>query len=67
MTRLKHGTQSVWTVVYVKRGFIERVRIFESREAADRLCRRWRKKLNPDYDEVAVKRSHVEGRNDRRE
>ncbi len=51
--------RTVWSVVFVERGFIEKVRLFQTRELADRLCRRWKKKVNPDYDEVAIVRSRL--------
>lgn len=45
--------------VKVKRGFISEAKVYESRNAAERTERRWRVRLNPDYDEAVVVRSRL--------
>jgi hypothetical protein len=46
--------RSVWVAVKVVRGYVAEARLFTSLGRAERTERRWRVKLNPDYDEVAV-------------
>lgn len=50
--RSLNGT--VWVAVKVERGFVSEVRLFESAKKAQRIERRWRRSLNPDYDETGV-------------
>jgi hypothetical protein len=44
----------LWVAVRVERGFITQAEVYESKIAAKRKERVWRKKFNPDYDETAV-------------
>ena len=46
--------EMVWVVVKVERGFPEEVRAFRTEEPAQVQLRRWRKKMNPDYDETGL-------------
>jgi len=44
----------LWVAVKVVRGFVSEAKAFESLEAAQGTERRWRTRLNEDYDEAAV-------------
>ncbi|MHC4355629.1 MAG: hypothetical protein ACYTE3_19520 [Planctomycetota bacterium] len=44
----------LWVAVRVERGFPVEVRGFRKRDPAIRVEERWRRKMNPDYDETAV-------------
>lgn len=44
----------LWVAVKVERGFIAEAQVFESEQAAEQTGRKWRARLNPDYDEAAV-------------
>ncbi len=44
----------LWIAVKVWRGFPDEVRGFKRKSDAERQERKWRKKMNPDYDETGV-------------
>ena len=44
----------IWVAVKVERGYVSEARLFESLDAAQRTEKRWRARLNPDYDEAAI-------------
>jgi hypothetical protein len=46
--------EAKWIAVKVKRGFPAEVRGFRTKSDAEIQERRWRKKMNFDYDETAV-------------
>jgi hypothetical protein len=46
--------EAKWIVVKVKRGFPAEVRGFRTKSDAEIQERRWRKRMNFDYDETAV-------------
>jgi len=50
----KNRIKKLWVAVKVERGFICKAKIFDSLDSAERTERRWRSRLNPDYDETAV-------------
>lgn len=50
----KINLKKLWVAVKVERGFICKAKVFESANLAKRAERRWRSRLNPDYDETAV-------------
>jgi len=43
-----------WIAVKVWRGFPDEVRGFKRKTDAEEQERRWREKMNPDYDETGV-------------
>jgi hypothetical protein len=52
---MKQGVKpQVWVAVRVERGFPVEVRGFRKRDAAIRMERAWREKMNYDYDETEV-------------
>ncbi|HEU0037698.1 MAG TPA: hypothetical protein VFR76_00330, partial [Verrucomicrobiae bacterium] len=51
--------EQVWVAVKVERGFVSEAKVFESLNAATRTERKWRARLNPDYDEAAVVSSRL--------
>lgn len=54
---MKQEAQSVrivWVAVKVVRGYISDAKLFTSSASAYKTVRRWRKTLNPDYDEADV-------------
>src|SRR6266498_782371 len=53
-TKQTNCCEQVWVAVKVERGFISDAKVFESLSAAMRTERKWRARLNPDYDEAAV-------------
>ena len=48
------GDQKVWVAVRVQRGFITEIKAYRGQKAARQTERRWRKKMNPDYDETGL-------------
>jgi len=44
----------LWVAVKVWRGFPDELRGFKRKSDAERQEQRWRKKINPDYDETGV-------------
>lgn len=56
-TRDGADTKGFWVAVKVERGFIREAVVFESLDKAKRTERKWRARLNPDYDEAAVVKS----------
>ena len=46
--------QKVWVAVRVERGFIADIRAYRDPALARRTERRWRSRMNPDYDEAAL-------------
>lgn len=46
--------KKVWVAVRIQRGFVSDIRAFEEREFALRQERRWRRVMNPDYDETGI-------------
>jgi hypothetical protein len=44
----------IWVAVKVERGFIVEVRGFLKESDAEKLKRKWRRTMNPDYDEAEV-------------
>src|SRR5512143_495284 len=46
--------QEVWVAVRVRRGFITDIRAYDDPAPARRTERRWRSRMNSDYDEGAV-------------
>lgn len=51
--------KELWVAVKVERGFISEAKVFESEQAARQAERKWRARLNPDYDEAAVLKSRL--------
>jgi hypothetical protein len=49
----------LWVAVKVQRGFVCEARLFESLGLAQQTERRWRSRLNPDYDEAAVVKARL--------
>jgi len=49
----------LWVAVKVERGYVFEARLFKSLEAAQKTERRWRCRLDPDYDEAAVVRARL--------
>jgi len=54
----KSNHKQIWVAVKVERGYICDARVYESFESAKRTERRWRSRINPDYDETAVVKSN---------
>jgi transposase len=50
----KRNRKKLWVAVKVERGFISQAKVYESFDAAQRTVRKWRSRLNPDYDEADV-------------
>jgi len=50
----KSSLKKLWVAVKVERGFICKAKVFSSLNSAQKAERRWRSRLNPDYDETAV-------------
>jgi hypothetical protein len=46
--------EMIWVAVRIERGFVAEVRAYGTRTAARRTERRWRRRINPDYDETAL-------------
>jgi hypothetical protein len=46
--------KKLWVAIRVERGFICKAKIYESLAPARRAVRRWKSRLNPDYDEASV-------------
>lgn len=44
----------IWVAVKVERGFIVEVRGFLKESDEEKLKRKWRRTMNPDYDEAEV-------------
>ena len=55
--KLKSNYKQIWVAVKVERGYICDARVYESFISAKRTERRWRSRINPDYDETAVIKS----------
>jgi hypothetical protein len=55
--RKKSSRKQIWVAVKVERGFICDARVYESARSAKQTERRWRSRINPDYDETAVIKS----------
>lgn len=55
----EHPHKDLWVAVKVERGFISEAKVFESEQAAGQTERKWRARLNPDYDEAAVLMSRL--------
>lgn len=53
-TGVQAAPEMVWIVVYVYRGIPEDVRAFRAEEPARVQFRRWRRKINLDYDDVGI-------------
>lgn len=49
--------KNLWVAVKVERGYVTRAKIFDSLAETKATERRWRSRLNPDYDEVAIVRA----------
>jgi len=54
-------TEDVWVAVKVERGLPVEARGYRSRASAKRQERRWRKRMNLDYDDTGVFDVHVVG------
>ncbi len=52
-------SKKVWVVVHVASGIPAEVKTFADGRAAARQKRRWRKKINPEDDEVGVFRVRI--------
>ena len=50
----EQGKEVMWIAVKVWRGFPGEVRGFKKKSDAERQEQKWRKKMNPDYDETGV-------------
>lgn len=46
--------QKIWVAVRVQRGFVTDVRAYRDQAAARRTERKWRQRMNPDYDETGL-------------
>lgn len=55
--REAQSVRKVWVAVKVVRGYISDAKLFTSSASAYKTVRRWRKCLNPDYDEADVVQS----------
>lgn len=44
----------LWVAVKVERGYVAEARIYKTPTAAEKIVKRWKIRLNPDYDEAAV-------------
>ena len=47
--------KTAWVAVRVQRGFISDIRAYKEKAAAQTQERLWRKSMNPDYDDTAVR------------
>jgi len=47
-------SRRIWVAVRVWRGFISDVRAYSCESSAKRQAASWRRRINPDYDEVDV-------------
>jgi len=56
---MNNDFKQVWVAVKVERGYICDARVYESAKSAKRTERRWRSRINPDYDETAVIESQL--------
>jgi hypothetical protein len=52
--KMKSNAKRQWAAVKVIRGFVNKVVLFDSFEAASKTEKYWRSRINRDYDEVAV-------------
>jgi len=50
----EQAKEVMWIAVKVERGFPDEVRGFRRKSDAERQELKWRKKMNPDYDETGV-------------
>jgi|BioPla2DNA2_1021312.scaffolds.fasta_scaffold118808_1 hypothetical protein len=50
----KDNCEKIWVAVRVQRGFVADVRAYRDLAAARRTIRRWRQRMNPDYDETGL-------------
>ena len=57
MKRTTKVSLPVWVTVRMIRGYIVEAKPFENLYAARRVENRWKRKCNPDYDEVNVVQS----------
>lgn len=46
--------EKVWVAVNTTEGVFEEVRAFRTEGPAQKLLSKWRKKMNPDYDEADI-------------
>jgi hypothetical protein len=46
--------EKIWVAVRVERGFVTDVRAYRDPVPARRTERRWRRQMNPDYDETGL-------------
>jgi hypothetical protein len=57
---MKNKAEKVlWIAVKVQRGYISEAKVYRTCGAARRAERRWRTRINPDYDEVGVVQSRL--------
>ena len=49
----------IWVAVKVERGFISTVKAYKSKSLALNKEKSWRNKINPDYDETAIKQVKI--------
>lgn len=57
--------QRIWVIVRVQRGFITDIRAYREEKSARRCERLWRRRINPDYDEIRVSAVRVKPEADR--
>jgi hypothetical protein len=50
----EQGKNILWVAVKVWRGFPDEVRGFKRKSDAEAQERKWRNKMNPDYDDTGV-------------
>jgi hypothetical protein len=55
----KSNHKQVWVAIKVERGYISDARAYETFKSAKQTERRWRSRINPDYDETAVLKSKL--------
>lgn len=46
--------QRIWVVVRVQRGFVSDIRAYRGEKSARGRERSWRRRMNPDYDEIGI-------------
>jgi hypothetical protein len=51
---MAQSTEIKWVAVLVERGFIVEARGFRRKSEAIKQERKWRKNINPDYDETGI-------------
>jgi len=51
---MKKPSAPVWVAVKIERGYVSEARLCGTRSSADRVAQKWRRRLNPDYDEADV-------------